>query len=86
MIFGAVLDVNAPLFVLSLLLSIATIFSLGLVLVAITPSQAAATGLGGVFTFGLMFLAGLWTPSSSRWTVGDNHLLFSIRGSCQSFA
>jgi ABC-2 type transport system permease protein len=60
-IFGAVLDVNVPLFVSSLLLSIATIFSLGLVLVAIAPSQAAATGLGGVFTFGLMFLAGLGT-------------------------
>ncbi|HKW04899.1 MAG TPA: ABC transporter permease [Nitrososphaerales archaeon] len=61
-IFGAVLDVNLPLFVLSLILSIATIFSLGLVLVAIAPSQAAATGLGGVFIFGLMFLSGLWTP------------------------
>ena len=61
-VFGAVLDVNMPLFVLSLVLSIATIFSLGLVLVAIAPSQAAATGLGGGFAFGMMFLSGLWTP------------------------
>jgi ABC-2 type transport system permease protein len=61
-VFGAALNVNVPLFVLSIVLSIAVIFSLGLVLVAIAPSQAAATGLGGAFVFGLMFLSGLWTP------------------------
>ena len=61
-VFGAALDVNVPLFALSIVLSIAVIFSLGLVLVAIAPSQAAATGLGGAFVFGLMFLSGLWTP------------------------
>lgn len=61
-IFGAALDVNVPLFVLSIVLSIAVIFSLGLVLAAIAPSQAAANGLGGATVFGLMFLSGLWTP------------------------
>ncbi len=61
-VFGAALDVNVPLFALSIALSIAVIFSLGLVLAAIAPSQAAATGLGGAFAFGLMFLSGLWTP------------------------
>ena len=61
-VFGAALDVNFPLFILSIVLSIAVIFSLGLVLVAIAPSQAAATALGGGFVFGLMFLSGLWTP------------------------
>lgn len=61
-IFGAVLNVNVPLFVLSIILSIAVIFSLGMVLVAIAPSQVAGQGLTGAFTFGLMFLSGLWTP------------------------
>ncbi len=61
-IFHVALDVNTPLFIISIILSIAVIFSLGLVLVAIAPSQAAAQGMTGAFTFGLMFLSGLWTP------------------------
>lgn len=61
-IFHVALDVNVPLFVLSIILSIAVIFSLGMVLVAIAPSQVAAQGLTGAFVFGLMFLSGLWTP------------------------
>ena len=61
-IFRAALDVNIPLFILSIILSIAVIFSLGMVLVAVAPSQAAAQGLNGAFVFGLMFLSGLWTP------------------------
>ena len=61
-IFGAALDVNVLFFVLSIVLSIGVIFSLGLVLVAVAPSQAAANALGGVTVFGLMFLSGLWTP------------------------
>ncbi len=61
-IFHVALDVNIPLFVLSIILSIAVIFSLGMVLVAIAPSQTAAQGLTGAFVFGLMFLSGLWTP------------------------
>lgn len=61
-IFNVSLDLNIPLFILSIILSIAVIFSLGMVLVAVAPSQAAAQGMTGAFTFGLMFLSGLWTP------------------------
>lgn len=61
-VFHAALDVIVPLFVLSIILSIAVIFSIGMVVAAIAPSQAAASGLGGAFVFGLMFLSGLWTP------------------------
>jgi ABC-2 type transport system permease protein len=61
-IFHIALDVNVPFFILSIVLSIAVIFSLGMVLVAVAPSQAAAQGLNGAFVFGLMFLSGLWTP------------------------
>ena len=59
-IFGAALNVNIPLFVVSIVLSIGVIFSLGLVVAAIAPSQTAASALGGVFFMGMLFLSGLW--------------------------
>jgi ABC-2 type transport system permease protein len=59
-IFGAALNVNIPLFVISIGLSIGVIFSLGLVVAAIAPSQTAGSALGGLFFFGLLFLSGLW--------------------------
>jgi len=59
-IFGAPLDVGIPYFVLSIVLSIAVIFSLGLVVAALVPSQTVATGLTGLLTFLLLFLSGLW--------------------------
>ena len=59
-VFGAALDVNIPLFILAIVLSIAVIFSLGLVVAAVAPSQTASSALGGVFMFGLLFLSGLW--------------------------
>jgi ABC-2 type transport system permease protein len=60
LIFGATLDVDIPYFVLSIVLSIAVIFSLGLLVAALVPSQSVATGVGGGLTFLLLFLAGLW--------------------------
>lgn len=59
-IFGAPLTVGIPFFVLSLVLAIAEIFSLGLIVVALVPSQTVAGALGGVLFFGLLFLSGLW--------------------------
>jgi ABC-2 type transport system permease protein len=59
-IFGAPLDVSIPYFVLSVVLSIAVIFSLGLVVAALAPSQSVATGLTGGLAFLLLFLSGLW--------------------------
>lgn len=59
-IFGVALSVNIPFFVLSIILSIAVIFSLGLVVAALAPSQTVASGLSGLLFFGLLFLAGLW--------------------------
>lgn len=61
-ILHVALDVNIPLFIISIILAIAVIFSLGMVLVAVAPSQAAVQGLNGAFAMGLMFLSGLWTP------------------------
>jgi ABC-2 type transport system permease protein len=59
-IFGAPLSVGIPFFVLSLVLALAEIFALGLVVVALAPNQTAASAIGGVLFFGLLFLSGLW--------------------------
>jgi ABC-2 type transport system permease protein len=59
-IFGAPLTVGIPFFILSLALAIAEIFSLGLVVVAVAPTQTVASAVGGVLFFGLLFLSGLW--------------------------
>jgi ABC-2 type transport system permease protein len=59
-IFDAPLAVNIPFFILSVVLSIAVIFSLGLVVVALAPNQTAGQAIGGVLFFALLFLSGLW--------------------------
>lgn len=60
LIFHAPFTVGIPYFVLSIILSVATIFSLGLVVAAVAPSQAASSGLGGGLFFLMLFFAGLW--------------------------
>jgi ABC-2 type transport system permease protein len=60
LIFGAPLTVGIPYFVLSITLSIAVIFSLGLVVAALSPSQTVAQGISGGLFFLLLFLSGLW--------------------------
>jgi hypothetical protein len=59
-IFGAHLDIGVPYFVLAIVLSIAEIFSLGLLVAALAPSQTAASAAAGVLFFVLLFLSGLW--------------------------
>ena len=60
LVFGASLHVQILPFGVSLLLAIAEIFALGLVLVALMPSQTVGQVVGGVVFFGLLFLSGLW--------------------------
>ena len=60
LIFGAPLTVGIPFFILSLALALAEIFSLGLVVVALAPTQTVASAVGGVLFFALLFLSGLW--------------------------
>ena len=60
LIMGAPLDVNLPYFVLSVLLSLAAIFSLGLLIVALAPSETAGRTFGALAFFPLLFLSGLW--------------------------
>ena len=68
LVFGASLHVQILLFAVSLLLAIVELFALGLVLVALVPTQAVAQPVAGVVTFGLMFLSGLWVNPAQ---VGD---------------
>lgn len=68
LVFGASLHVQILPFVVSLLLSIVEIFALGLVLVALLPSQTVASTVNGVVVFVLMFLSGLWVQPAQ---VGD---------------
>ena len=60
LLFGASLHVSILPFVVSLVLAIAELFALGLMIVALAPSQVAGQAMGGVATFALFFLAGLW--------------------------
>jgi ABC-2 type transport system permease protein len=59
-VFGAPLNVGIPFFILSVVLAIAVIFSVGLVVVAVAPNQTAASAMGAVLFFALLFLSGLW--------------------------
>jgi ABC-2 type transport system permease protein len=68
LVFGASLHVQILPFGVSLLLAIAEIFALGLALVALVPTQTVASVVGGIVTFVLLFLAGLWVQPTQ---VGD---------------
>lgn len=60
LVFNASFHVAILPFAVSLVLSIAALFALGLMIVAVAPSQVAGQAIGGVVTFALFFLAGLW--------------------------
>lgn len=60
LVFGASLHVSIVPFGVSLVLAVAELFSLGLLIVALAPSQVVGQSIGGVVTFALWFLAGLW--------------------------
>jgi ABC-2 type transport system permease protein len=64
LVFGASLDVSIPYFVLSVILSLAVMFSLGLVVTALVPSQQVATGACGGLMLLSFFLSGLWVQPS----------------------
>lgn len=59
-VFGAPVSVNIPFFVLALLLAIVEIFSLGMIVAALAPTQTMASAIAGVLFFVLLFLSGLW--------------------------
>jgi ABC-2 type transport system permease protein len=62
-VFGATLSVGIY-FVFSTLLALAEIFSLGLVIAAVAPSQTAQNAISGALFFVMLFLSGLWYPAA----------------------
>jgi len=49
-------------YVLTFLLAVATLISMGLLIAAVAPSGGVANGIGVGLFYPLMFLAGLWAP------------------------
>ena len=68
LVFGASLHVQLLPFGVSLLLAVAEIFAIGLVLVALIPTQTVNQVVAGVVTLALMFLSGLWVNPAQ---IGD---------------
>jgi ABC-2 type transport system permease protein len=60
LLFGASLHVAILPFVAAIVLAIADLFALGLMMVALAPSQTVASTVAGAVTLALMFLSGLW--------------------------
>ena len=53
---------QAPGFVLSLVLAVAAMFALGLWVAAVASTQRAASAIGAIFLYPLLFFAGVWLP------------------------
>ncbi|WP_086820125.1 ABC transporter permease [Allokutzneria sp. NRRL B-24872] len=72
---GIPLPSNVLAFAGTLALSIAALFSVGLVVAALAPTTRAATAAGMMLFFPSMFLGGVWTPKEAMpsWlaTIGD---------------
>jgi ABC-2 type transport system permease protein len=62
--FGVDLPEHLLGFALAWLLATAALLALGLLVTALAPGRAAATAIGTVLFFPLMFFAGLWVPIS----------------------
>jgi len=62
LVFGLKLTFNIPGFILSLVLATLAMFSLGLLITSIAPSQTAANGITMALLYPLLFFAGIYIP------------------------
>ncbi len=62
LIFGVELAFDIPGFILSLVLATLAMFSLGLLITAIAPSQSTGTGITMGLLYPLLFFAGVYVP------------------------
>ena len=61
-VFNSHFPRQAPGFVLSLALAVAAMFALGLWVAAVASTQRAASAIGAIFLYPLLFFAGVWLP------------------------
>jgi ABC-2 type transport system permease protein len=60
LVFGVAMPKQAGGFLLALVLGSASVFAIGLVLAAVAPTGRAASGLGSMLFFPMLFFAGLY--------------------------
>ena len=60
--FGVAMPKQIVGFLLALVLGAASVFAIGLVLAAVAPTGRAASGLGSILFFPMLFFAGLYVP------------------------
>lgn len=60
--FGLEFPKNFPAFLLAFVLTVTSLFAVGLCIAALVKSQAVAQGVGGILFFALMFFGGIWIP------------------------
>jgi len=60
--FGLELPKNFPAFLLAELLTVTSLFALGLCIGAMVKNDGVAQGIGGFLFFALMFFGGIWIP------------------------
>ena len=68
LVFKAALNVGILYFTIAILLSLFVLFSIGLIIASIAPSQRAASAISYPIFMGMLFLAGLWIQPS---TIGN---------------
>ncbi|GAA3788991.1 ABC transporter permease [Sphaerisporangium flaviroseum] len=60
LVLGTRVPAHLPWFLLSFVLGVCAMFAIGLALAAVVPNSRAASGVGAIVMFPLLFLGGMW--------------------------